>query len=212
MRRITANAIALAVAVAAGSVCFAEGTEHKQFRWKDAAGEVHYADTLTADALKAGYDVISDKGFVLRHIDRARTDEERKADDAAAKAAAEAKREADERAEADRRMLAAFPTEAELVNMRQGQIDGIAQAIVAATNSLNSQEQALSENLAHAAALERANKKVPDSLQKQIENLRKSAESLRRHIQRRQQEKIEATKKLETDVVHYREARERNNS
>jgi len=195
-----------------GAICLAKGSDHKQFRWKDATGFVHYSDTLSDDAIKAGYDVISDTGAVLKHIERARTTEERLADEEAARQALAAKREADERAEADRRMLAAFPTETDLLHARQAQIEGIDQSIVAETNSLNGQEQALSDNLAHAASLERSGKKVPETLQKQIESLRKNSESLRRHILRRQQEKIDATKQMETDLAHYREAREHANS
>lgn len=210
MRSIIANMAALVLMLAVGSACFAAtASHHKQYRWKDASGNLHYSDTLTADAMQAGYDVIDDKGIVLKHIDRARTEEERVAAAAAAEAEAAAKREAERQAEADRRLLAAFPDEKDLVRARQGQIDSVEQSIVAATNSLNSQEQALSDNLAHAAALERSNKKVPDDLKKQIETLRKSAESLRHYIERRQTDKVEATKKLETDVAQYRAARER---
>lgn len=209
MRSIIANLVALVLTLAVGTACFAAPSHHKQYRWKDASGTLQYSDTLTADAMQSGYDVIDDKGFVIKHIDRARTDEERVAAAAAADAEVAAKREADRQAEADRRLLAAYPAEKDLVRVRQGQIDSVEQSIVAATNSLNSQEQALSDNLAHAAALERGGKKVPDDLKKQIETLRKSAESLRHYIERRQTEKGEVTKKLETDVTAYRAARER---
>ena len=213
MRSITANIAALLLTFAAGSACLAApSSHHKQYRWQDASGNMHYSDTLTTDAIQSGYDVINDKGVVLKHVDRARTEEERVAAAAAAEADAAAKREADRQAEADRRLLAAFPTEKDLVKARQAQVDSLEQSIVAATNSLNSQEQALSDNLGHAAAVERSGKKVPDDLKKQIETLRKSAESLRHYIERRQKEKVEAAKKLETDVAQYREARERSNS
>jgi chromosome segregation ATPase len=212
MRSIIANIAALALTLAAGSVCLAAPSHHKQYRWHDASGNQHYSDTLTADALQSGYDLIDDKGVVLKHIDRARTDEERTAAEATAAAETAAKREAERRAEADRRLLAAFPAEKDLVRARQAQIDSVEQSIVAASNSLNSQEQALSDNLAHAATVERSGKKVPDDLKKQIESLRKSAESLRHYIERRKTEKVEAARKLDTDVAQYREARDRSNS
>jgi len=210
MRSITANLAVLLLAMATSSACVAAPSAlHKQYRWQDGAGNIHYSDTLTADAIQSGYDVINDKGIVVKHIDRARTEEERSAADAAAAAETAAKREAERLAEADRRLLAAFPTEGDLVRARQMQVDSIEQSIVAASNSLSSQEQALTENLGHAAALERSNKPIPEAQKKQIESLRKSAESLRRYIEHRQKEKVEATKKLETDVAHYREARDR---
>ena len=211
MRSIIVGITAVVLSLG-GTICLAKGTDHKQFRWKDATGFVHYSDTLSDDAIKAGYDIISDTGAVLKHIERARTAEERLADEETARQAAVAKREAEERAEADRRMLAAYPTESDLLHARQAQIEGIDQSIVAETNSLNGQEQALSDNLAHAASIEHSGKKVPDALQKQIESLRKNSESLRKHILRRQQEKTDATKQMEADLVHYREARERSNS
>jgi chromosome segregation ATPase len=212
MRSIIANTLVLSLALFGWSVCAAVDSEHKQYRWKDSAGNLHLSDTLTADALQTGYDVINDKGIVVRHIDRAMTAEERTTEEAAAAAAVVAKREAEQRAESDRRMLAAYPTENDLVRARQARIDGVEQSIAGATNSLNGQEQSLSESLAQASALERNNKPVPASLKQQIESLRKSAESLRHYIERRQKEKVEATKKLETDLAQYREARERSNT
>ena len=213
MRSIIANIAALVLMLAVGSACFAAtASHHKQYRWKDTGGNLHYSDTLTVDAMQSGYDVINDQGVVVKHIDRARTDEERAAAEAAAAAEVAAKRETERQAEADRRLLAAFPDVKDLVRVRQAQIDSVEQSIVSATNSLNSQEQALSDNLAHAAALERSNKKVPENLTKQIESLRKSAESLRHYIERRQVEKVEAAKKLDTDLAKYRAARERSSS
>ena len=213
MGSITANMAALLLTLATGSACLAApSSHHKQYRWQDSSGTLQYSDTLTTDAIQSGYDVINDKGIVLKHVDRARTDAERAAAETAAAAEAAAKIEADRQAEADRRLLAAFPAEKDLVRARQAQVDSVEQSIVAATNSLNSQEQALSDNLGHAAALERSGKKVPDDLTKQIEALRKSADSLRRYIERRRKEKVDAVTKLETDVAHYREARERRDS
>jgi hypothetical protein len=211
MRSITANLAALLLAMATSSACLA-APHHKQYRWSDASGNLHYSDTLTTDAIQAGYDIINDKGLVLRHIDRARTDAERAEAETAAAAETAAKLEADRQAEADRRLLAAFPTEKELVRARQAQVDSLEQSILAATNSLSGQEQALSDNLGHAATIERSGKPVPADLTKQIETLRKSAESLRHYIERRKKEKVEAAQKLETDVAHYREARERRDS
>jgi chromosome segregation ATPase len=208
MRSIIANALAILLTLATGSVCAATDTEHKQFRWKDASGNLHYSDTLTTDALQAGYEVVNDKGLVIKHVDRAMTDEERKAQEATTAAAAVAKREAEQQAETDRRLLSAYPTEKDFVRARQAQIEGIEQSIATANNNLNKQEQELSDNLARAAAIEHNNKKVPPFMKDQIETLRKSVESLRGYIQRRQKEEVEAKRKFETDLAHYRELRD----
>jgi len=207
---MVATRIAMLLVLASVSLAtHAAGRGHTHFMWKDGAGTPHYSDTLTMEALQFGYDVINDKGVPVKHVDRQRTPEELFAEEAAASAAAAAKREAEAQAQRDKRMLAAFPTEHDLVAARQAQLDSIDQNIRAATNSLGVQEHSLGDALAHADGFEHSGKPVPDTLQKQIESLRKSAEALHAYVARRQKEKVEATKKFNLDLEHYREARGR---
>ena len=58
---------------------------------------------------------------MVKHVERQRTPEELFAEEAAAQAAAAAKREADQQAITDRRMLAAYPSEKDLVSARPEQ-------------------------------------------------------------------------------------------
>ncbi len=206
MRSVVAISIALVLGTLTGArVLQAASTGHSQYRWKDAAGIPHYSDILTPEALQFGYDIIDSKGVVVKHVERQRTYEELLAEEAAMAA----KREAELQEQSDKRMLAAYPTEKDLVAARQAQLDSIEQNIHAATNSLGVQERALSDVLARAASFEHENKPVPDDVKKQIESLRNSAEALRAYIARRQKEKVDATKKFEIDLAHYREAREK---
>jgi hypothetical protein len=218
MRLIVTAPVALLLMLALGSTSAPAAApaasirgHHTQFSWKDAAGIPHYSDTLTADALQYGYDVLNDKGLLIKHVDRQRTPEELFAEEAAAAKAATAKREAEVQALSDKRMLDAYPTEKDLANSRQAQLDSIDQNIRAATNSLGVQERSLSDTLAHADSMEHSGKPIPESLQKQIESLRKSAEALRAYIGRQQREKAAAAKRYESDLERYREARERKN-
>jgi len=208
MRSTLVAAITLTLAcVAVSSMAATSG--HTQFRWRDAAGEMHYADTLTPEALQQGYDVFDAKGAVARHVDRPRTMEEIQAEQASAEAAATAKRNAELQAIHDERMLAAYPTEKDFVAARQAQIDSIDQNIRTATNSLSVQEKNLSDMLARAASVEHSGQQVPDSVKKQIESLRKTAETLRTYVARRQQERVESTKTFDADLDHYRDVRAR---
>jgi hypothetical protein len=209
MRQIFAVSVALLLLCATDTYAASTtsaGRSH--FRWTDPAGTPHYSDMLTPEALKFGYDILNAKGVVVKHVDRQRTPEELFAEETAATAAAAAKHEAEMRVITDKRMLAAYPTEKDLVNAQQAQFESIDQNIRAATNSLGVQERDLSDVLARAASFDREGKPVPDVQQKQIESLRKSVDSLRAYIARRQNEKVEATKKFETDLAHYREARD----
>ena len=205
MRSALGFAIAPFLLLAGVQLAFG-ANERSQFRWKDGAGIPHYSDILTPEALQYGYDVLNGQGYVVRHVERQRTYEELLAEEAAMAA----KREAELQEQSDKRMLAAYPTEKDLVTARQAQLDSIDQNIRAATNSLGVQERGLSDMLARAASFEHDGKPVPEDVKKQIESLRTSAESLRAYIGRRQKEKVDATKKFEVDLAHYREAKDKN--
>jgi hypothetical protein len=212
MRSTTAKSIIALLAAGAVSVATAAAGGHTKYRWQDGSGSMHYADVLPDEALQFGYDVLDAKGNVVRHVNRARSGPELEAEEAATAAATAAKRAAEQQAVSDQRMVAAYPSEKEFVAARQARIDSFAQTIRAATDSLGYQEQSLSDNLAHAAELDRTGKPVPDQLKRQIESLRKSAEALRAFILRREREKADAEKTFQTDLVNYREARNRVNS
>jgi hypothetical protein len=209
MRHIFAASVALLLLYAADTYAASTTSANRShFRWKDPAGTPHYSDMLTPEALQFGYDILNAKGVLIKHVDRQRTPEELFAEETAATAAAAAKHEAEMQAITDKRMLAAYPTEKDLMSARQAQVDSIDQNIRAASNSLGVQERSLSDALARAASFDREGKPVPEAQQKQIESVRKSIDSLRAYIARRQNEKVEATKKFEIDLAHYREARQ----
>jgi hypothetical protein len=205
MRSVVAFLVALILGSLGAAPVLQAASTHLQYRWMDASGVPHYSDVLTAEALQYGYDIINPKGAVIKHVDRQRTYEELLAEEAEMAT----KRQAELKEQSDKRMLAAYPTEKDLVAARQAQLDSIDQNIRAASNSLGVQERSLSDALARAASFEHEGKPVPDEVKKQIESLRKSEETLRAYIVRRQQEKVDATKKFEVDLAHYREAKDK---
>ena len=65
MRRSFRLALSLALCAAA-TLAFAQKGPSFRFKWKDGAGQAHYSDTLTTDAMKYGYDVVNDAGLVVQ--------------------------------------------------------------------------------------------------------------------------------------------------
>src|SRR5262249_47600608 len=117
-----------------------EGQSHgRKYKWKDGEGNVHYADDLPSEAIKYGYDVINAEGLLVKHVDRAKTPDELKAEEAAAAAKAAAQKASDEEAQRDKQMLAAYPNEEDLVKSQQQHLDGIDQNIHATELSLANQ-------------------------------------------------------------------------
>ena len=184
-----------------------EVDKHNRYKWKDGQGNLHYDDALPTEALQFGYDVVNGHGLVVKRVERARTTEEQKADEAAAAQKAAQNRAAEEQAARDQQMLAAYPNERELVSSQQAQLDMLDQNILATELSLQSQEKSLTENLSHAAELDRNGKPVPVTLQSQIEALRQNIERQKAYITGKQQEKADNIKRFETELTHYREVR-----
>ena len=63
----------------AGVASAADTTKHNRYKWTDAEGNLHYSDALPAEAVKYGYEIVSPQGVIIKHVDRAKTAEERTA-------------------------------------------------------------------------------------------------------------------------------------
>jgi hypothetical protein len=198
--------IVLTMGVATPAV--AQNGERNRYKWKDAQGNLHFDDALPPEAARLGYEVVNAQGIVVKHVERAKTDEEDKADTAAAASKAEHDRTAADQARSDQQILAAYPNEGEFVSAQQQQLDMIDQNIHATEISLQSQEKSLTEMLSHAADLDRNGKPVPAPLQQQIDTLRRNIEKQKTYIASKQQEKTDSTTKFDSELAHYRTLRD----
>ena len=75
---------------------------------------------LPAEAAKYGYDIVNSQGIVIKHVDRAKTAEEKAAAKAEIAKAQAAKDAADRRVHTDQQLLAAYPTEDDLKRAKEG--------------------------------------------------------------------------------------------
>jgi hypothetical protein len=199
--------ISVTLAILSLHALAADDSSRKRYRWKDAQGLVHYTDTLPAEALQVGYDIVDAQGLLIRHVDRARTSEEKKADAAAAAAELAAKQKAIEQTNADQQMLVAYGTEEDLAASQKAKLVAIDQTVQNVRMSQTDQEKSLADELAHAASLERNNKPVPAQVTQQIEILRKNIEDQKAFIEHKQRERIEIEQKSAVEMAHYRQLR-----
>ncbi len=202
MRKFIVPTLGLLIAASfASAPATAQGTRYK---WRDAEGNLHYSDALPADAGKLGYDVVNAHGIVVRRVEPAKTPEQR----AVAKAAAERERasrdEAAARVRKDEQLLAAYPTEQELLLAQQQQLQLLQQNIESARSALQNQERNLAEQLGHAADVERDGKPIPQRMADQISAVRKQIEAQHSLIERRQAELEKARVDFASELDHYR--------
>ena len=162
--------IAIAALLASATV-HAQNASTVRYKWHDAQGLSHFSDSLTSEAMKYGYDLVSDNGLVIRHVPRQLTAEERAAANKLAAAEAAKQRAAKAIADSEAQMLSAYPTEEMYKISLQQTLETIDQKIHTTQINLRSQEKALTDLLARAADYEDAKKVMPpfmvDGLAKQ---------------------------------------------
>ena len=199
-----------ALLLAASAVTPVRATDNAtavHYRWKDAAGVVHFSDTIPASALAGGYDVVNNDGRVVRHVARELTPAERKAAAAEAAREAAAKRAAQQQSLEDTQMLSAYPTDKDLQQSQQAQLQQIQTDIATLQTNLRSQESTLTDLLAHAADLEHSGKPIPPIVNQRITEQRASVNQERSALSQRHADLAHAQTKFATQLQRYRTLR-----
>ena len=82
-----------------------------RYKWHDGQGLMHFTDSLTADTMKYGYDVVNDQGLIIQHVPRQLTADERVAANQIAAEDAAKQRIEQDRTNNEAQMMAAYPDE-----------------------------------------------------------------------------------------------------
>jgi chromosome segregation ATPase len=104
----------------------------------------------------------------------------------------------------DQQLLAANPSEKDLISSQRQQLAMIDQNISSARAGLQSHERILADLLGRAAELERNDKPVPTKLGGQIADMRKQIEQQHGLIDRRVKERETAVNEFATELDRYR--------
>lgn len=181
-----------------------------RYRWKDASGQSNFSDSLTTEALKAGYDVVNSRGMVVQHVNRQLTSDEKAAAKKLADQQAAEQAAADQRKRDDAQMLTAYPTEQAFTAAKQSQVDNAHQMTETTRFSLQGQEKALADLLNRAGDLERAKQPVPPYLTSRIGDQRNTVAELRTTLQRQQAAEAAAKANMDAQIQRYRQLRAAN--
>ena len=175
-----------------------------RYRWADAQGQIEFSDQLPAEAILRGYDVVNHRGLLIRHVAPPLSQEEQAVQAEAQAKAKEQQRLSDLAAQKDQQLLAAYPTEQLYAAMQQEMLENIDQQIRTTELNLKSQEKSLADLLAHAGGLQRAQQSVPQSLRDSITTQKLVVADQRVALARLKMASVEAVKKVEADLEHYR--------
>ena len=208
MRRISSCLLLAAVFCGMCAPAFAAPpTPATHYRWKDASGVVHFSDTIPSSALAGGYDIVDAQGMVVRHIERELTPAERRVAAARAAQEAAARRDARQRQVADAQMLAAYPTDRDLQASQQAQLRQIQADINSLETNLRSQEDSLTDLLAHAADLEHSKQPIPPYVNQRIAEQRRNVNDERATLAQKRAELARAEVRFAAQLEHYRALR-----
>jgi hypothetical protein len=175
------------------------------YKWFDGQGQMQFSDSLTADAMKYGYDVVNAQGVVIQHVARQLNPQERAAANKLAAEQAAQQQAVQERARAEAQMLSAYPTEESFKISQQQSLDNIDQQIHTIQSNLRSQEIALTDLLTRAADIERAKGTVPKFLSDSISKQRNVVTGQRNALDREQAVRVQTVQLQATELVRYRQ-------
>lgn len=195
------------VMLAASMSALAQSPSTVRYKWHDSDGLAHFSDSLSAEAMKYGYDVVNDRGMVIQHVARQLSPEERAAANKLAIQQAALQRAAKEKADAEAQMLEAYPDEESYRISQQQAVDTIDQQIRTTKINLSSQEKALTDLLSRAAEIERAKEPVPPFLLNSIANQRNVVTGQRSTLEHQQAERARTVQLQVQQLLRYRELR-----
>jgi hypothetical protein len=175
------------------------------YKWYDGQGQMQFSDSLTADAMKFGYDVVNAQGLVVQHVARQLNPQERAAANKLAAEQAEQQHAVQERAKAEAQMLSAYPDEESFKISQQQALDTIDQQMHTTQTNLQIQEKALTDLLTRAADIERAKGPVPKFLSDSISKQRNVVTGQRSALERLQAQRAQTVQLQVTQLVRYRQ-------
>ncbi len=180
-------------------------SSHAGFKcWTNHDGIRECGNVVPPEYAQQGHVEKSNEGFVIRTQKRAKTQEEIEQERQRAAEKASTKQVESEQSKRDRVLLATFTTIGDLMLTRDSQIRVIDSRIAHTRRIADKLEERQRELMSDAALLERSGKKVPDSLHREIAEVRRQIEENLDSIEDRRRERTELETKFESDLARYK--------
>lgn len=159
--KIIRVALILIVSMAA-SLSAANDIPEGLFRYVTKEGRTVLTNTLPIEAIYTGYDIVDTRGRILKSVEPALPEEERKARQAELQAEAEQRKR-------DEELLRLYPTAEDAERAKKRQLDTIDISRNYAKNGLKQLQEKLADTLSSAADMEKQGKQVPVHISQQVE-------------------------------------------
>lgn len=174
------------------------------YRWTDGDGQTHYGHAVPPEYRILGYDRLGPDGRLLERVAPAMTPQQRA--EQAARMALQAELQAEQQTQAarDRLLLAAYRSEAELMESRDARITALQHQRNALETSHKHAMQRFEELVSRAAALSRSAHTVPESLESSIRSTQLEIRRLRDAKADLDERMLELSERFAVDLDRYR--------
>ncbi|OGS95278.1 MAG: hypothetical protein A3K04_10340 [Gallionellales bacterium RBG_16_56_9] len=186
------------------SLSFCSPASAKMYKWVDDQGVTHYGETIPPEYANKDRAELNKAGRVIKKEDVLTPEERRASEQAAAKKRAE-EEAALERKRRDKALVNTYSNEKEIDLARNRNL----QQVEARINSINSQFKMADSNLAglkkEADSYNAAGKKVPASLQEDLDESQARLAKLQQDLEKAKAEKAALDARYDADKARYKE-------
>lgn len=172
---------------------------------KDKDGNWHFGDTLPPECAQEGYQELNKRGMVIDETEAAKTDEEIAEEKRQAAIEAEKQRIQEEQDKKDRILLNTFTNIDDINVARDGRLAAIETAISLAEKRNEKLQSDMDKLIAQAATAEREGKPPSETLEKDIQKLKRQINNNEEFIANKRKEQDVVKTDAEHDVARFKE-------
>ena len=176
----------------------------KLYKWLDEDGHVHFSDKIPPQDIKREHSELDKLGLEKKTVRAVKTPEELAEEKRQQEIKAEQDRQAQERAEQDRILLDTFSSENEIISARDrllATMEASRQLTLGSIDSLTSKLQVQTRN---AADYERQGQEVPETILKEIDDIKLQIEKNRAAVKENERDQIKLTDKYQAYIDRFR--------
>lgn len=202
------KAVLIAATVGALMASGAAGAQ-KLYKWVDKDGNVHYSDQVPPEQVDNAREQLNRHGVVVEKVERAKTQEEIAAEIAAVNAEMARQAEIEKQVRADRKILAQYASEEDIVRMRDQRIETLNRQINSAQAVIDSHTLSLADLTKRASELESQGFEVSEGLSDSITVIQQQIDEQEEQIALKEAEKLTIISDYERELARFREVANR---
>lgn len=193
----------------------AHAMQTEYYRYQDASGDMIISNTIPPEYANQGYDIVSPRGNVIRHVPAKRNQAEIEAEKKAQQALEDAKRAAEKKLQAekeqaaqDKVLLQMFSSLEDVKRSRDQKVQAIEVVESITKDSIERQQSILESDLKSAEHIKTSGSVVPEKLNKRIQSTKTNIAESEAFLRKKATEKKDLHLKYEKLIERFKSVSE----